>query len=207
MVVGWSVDERCCHVARTEQNWWWRLNDALFKNGLNWLITYIFCIHYSISHICANTGPIGMKIILDRWTLNCHGGSPEIWSKSSSCLWIWSSLKIQHRHTQLVQKWVASQRRLAVLSGCNECNFKQKRMVPASRTLNTQMAQITYASPQQTVWSRARRVKVTLNGKMDEKKKTSTATEMTATIWEEESFLQFYSSLTINYCHWLLTPT
>lgn len=32
--------------------------------------------------------------------------------------------------------------------GCNEWDLKQRRMVPASQTLNTQMAPIAYAAPE-----------------------------------------------------------
>lgn len=47
---------------------------------------------------------------------------------------------------------------------CNEWDLKQRRMVPASQTLNTQMAQIAYAAPEtEETEVVPEKVKITLN--------------------------------------------
>lgn len=48
--------------------------------------------------------------------------------------------------------------------GYNEWDLKQRRMVPASQTLNTQMAQIAYAAPEtEETEVVPEKVKITLN--------------------------------------------
>lgn len=55
--------------------------------------------------------------------------------------------------------------------GCNEWDLKQRRMVPASQTLNTQMAQIAYAAPEtEKTEVVPEKVKITLNKTRREKK-------------------------------------
>lgn len=68
--------------------------------------------------------------------------------------------------------------------GCNEWDLKQRRMVPASQTLNTQMAQIAYAAPEtEDTEVVPEKVKITLNKTRQEGKNRKTICKICQSRW------------------------
>lgn len=67
---------------------------------------------------------------------------------------------------------------------CNEWDLKQRRMVPASQTLNTQMAQIAYAAPETNETEVVPgKVKITLNKTRREGKQKNNLWNLNVNEW------------------------